>query len=79
MAGYIVPQEMPKYCNDCPFGYLKFQCPWDDPIHNGDMNLKWGFTCNLLHKETARGNYRTDLPKPEECPLKEMVGENNDL
>lgn len=74
MAEYIVPKEMPKYCNDCPFGYLKFQYPWDDPIHNGDMNLKWGFTCNLLHKETARGKYRTDLPKPEECPLKEMVG-----
>ena len=38
---------------------------------------RWGFTCNLLHKETARGNHRTDMPKPEECPLKEMVGENN--
>lgn len=72
-TGYIVPQEVPKYCNKCRFGDCKFQHPWHDPVRNGDRNLKWGFSCSLLHnREVAIGEYGTDLPKPEYCPLIEL-------
>lgn len=72
ITGYIVPREIPKYCNKCRFGDQTFQHPWNDP-RNGDRNLKWGFSCSLLHnRETAIGEYGTDLPKPEDCPLIEV-------
>lgn len=68
---YFVPKDIPKYCNDCPFGHLHFQHPWDDKIRNGENNLKWGFGCNLLLRGVvAKGDYDTDLPKPFDCPLR---------
>lgn len=72
MGKYIVPENVPLYCNHCPFGWCKYQHPWADKIHNGDKNLMHGYGCNLLKRMTSEGPYGSDLPKPADCPLKEL-------
>lgn len=64
---YIVNAEIPKHCNKCPFGILKFSKPLSDRTH--------GYTCNLevpvegSNKTTMITDYNADIEKPDWCPL----------
>ena len=65
---YIVNAEIPKHCNKCPFGMLKFSKPLSDYTH--------GYTCNLEvpeeghNKTTMITDYEVDIEKPDWCPLR---------
>ena len=65
---YIVNAEIPKHCNKCPFGMLKFSKPLSDYTH--------GYTCNLEvpeeghNKTTIITDYEVDIEKPDWCPLR---------
>lgn len=65
---YIVNAEIPKHCNKCPFGILKFSKPLSDRTH--------GYTCNLEvpeeghNKTTMIMDYEVDIEKPDWCPLR---------
>lgn len=65
---YIVNAEIPKHCNKCPFGMLKFSKPLSDRTH--------GYTCNLEvpkeghNKTTMITDYDADIEKPDWCLLR---------
>ena len=65
---YIVNAEIPKHCNKCPFGMLKFSKQLSDRTH--------GYTCYLEvtekghNKTTMIADYEVDIEKPDWCPLR---------
>lgn len=85
---YIVPMEMPKHCNKCPFGMCNYNFPcWGSNNSNrevskvdGEENLAgtYGYVCNveyqknLRYTKVLRANIGEDIKKPDWCPLKEM-------
>lgn len=83
---YIVPMEVPKYCNACPFAVCNYNRPkWaGDSVSklDGEKNLAGtcGYSCTVEFLETGRytkiirGNIGEDIPRPEWCGLKEVEG-----
>lgn len=90
---YLVPMELPKYCNECPFGRCSYNYPlWDggrkEPsiscVDNGENTAgTYGYTCNVefqinnRYTKVLRANIGEDIKKPDWCELKE-VNENAD-
>lgn len=82
--GYIVPEEIPKYCNKCPFGY----CVYSHPFWAGGSISRidgkenpagtYGFICNLefnknkKYAKVLRNKIGEDINKPEWCRLREV-------
>jgi hypothetical protein len=82
---YLVPMEIPKHCNECPFGYPAYSHPYgEDYIDKIDRKTNkegtYGYTCNIefqdKHKDTKvmRADFGEDIEKPEWCKLKEYNG-----
>lgn len=85
---YIVPIEIPKFCDDCPFGRCVFSRPkWTEENHN-EVLCKYdgeeakpnthGYVCNIEFEQNGkyanvmRGEYKERIPKPDWCPLVEV-------
>lgn len=72
---YIVPQELPKTCNECAFNRCTFSCPlW--ATHNADKCGKQGFYCSLDTQNPKRimvVEFGDKTKKMEWCPLKEVT------
>ena len=83
---YIVPTEIPKYCNDCPFGMTNYIFPlwaneekWVSAV-DGKENKRgtYGYTCNIERQKNGkytkvlRAGLEEDIKKPKWCGLKEV-------
>lgn len=85
---YIVPMEMPKNCNKCPFAMCNYNHPlWSDRGYNkrfsnidGEENKfgTYGYTCNIdfrkngRYTKVLRASADENIQKPEWCELKEF-------
>lgn len=82
-TGYYVPLELPKYCNECPFGMCDYSNPsnYDEVgnhIDGKNMSaLSHGYVCNIDFNEHGRytkimrAGYDENIKKPNWCALKE--------
>lgn len=83
MSKYIVPMEIPKYCNDCPFGHLHyFRLFWTsgsvtDPIDKKENKPDtYGYVCNVdfskngKYTKVMRAKCGKNIKKPKLCKLK---------
>jgi hypothetical protein len=81
---YLVPMEIPKHCNECPFGHTAYIHPFDGD-YVSTIDGKWnksgtyGYTCNIEfqdnHKYTKvlRAKIGENIEKPDWwCGLKEV-------
>lgn len=82
---YLVPLELPKHCNKCPFGKCAYNKPFwakakelsviDNKIN--DVNT-YGYTCNIEFSENGkytkvlRARIGKDIEKPDWCKLREV-------
>lgn len=81
---YIVPNEIPKFCNKCPFGVCAYSKPdWGRECVNrydGEMDKPntHGYRCQCVsvdsenRSKVLRADYDADIEKPDWCPLKEI-------
>ena len=81
---YIVPGQLPEFCNKCPFGTPHYNSPfWSvEPISliDGKMNKAntWGYICNIdfikngEYTKVMRGKTNLDIKKPDWCQLLEV-------
>lgn len=80
---YLVPMEMPKFCNRCPFGSLNYSFKLGSrsiSSIDGKMNENgtYGYTCNVEFQENGRytkvmrAKCGEDIPRPEWCGLKDQ-------
>lgn len=79
---YLVPMEIPKHCNKCPFGHCEYSLiasmGYASKI-DGEMNETgtYGYVCNVdyqnNHKYTKvmRAKNGKNIEKPDWCGLKE--------
>ena len=73
---YIVNDEIPQYCNKCPFGILKYSTPLSTNKHGYNCNLD--FKKNGRYTKTIENDFDFDISKPNWCPLIEVKeGANN--
>lgn len=81
---YIVPMEMPKHCNKCPFGHCNYSFPvGSSSISNvdGEENKSgtYGYVCNVefqkngRYTKVLRAECEKDIQKPKWCGLKEIT------
>lgn len=86
---FIVPMEIPKYCNKCPFGMCNYNHPLqrdreyskDFSKIDGEENKigTYGYTCNVefqkngKYTKVLRENIGEDIQKPDWCELKEVT------
>lgn len=90
---YIVPIEIPKFCDTCPFG----SCVFSRPKWTKEQNRKvichydgkeaepntHGYVCNIeleqkgKYENVMRGEYEERIPKPNWCPLVELEEKKN--
>lgn len=80
---YLVPMDIPKYCNKCPFGMFNYNLPfWGEQfISNIDGRENkagtYGFVCNVEFQKNGRftkvlrAKYGKDIKKPKWCEFKE--------
>lgn len=84
---YLVPMEIPKCCNECPFGMLNYTYPpsYGDPKEpsvscvDSEENIRgtYGYTCNVefqknnRYTKVVRARFGEDIKKPDWCELKE--------
>ena len=77
---YLVPMEMPKFCNRCPFGSINYSFTLGSrsiSSIDGAMNENgtYGYTCNMEFQENGRytkvmrAKCGEDIPRPEWCGL----------
>lgn len=80
---YIVPDEIPKYCNKCPFGVLHHSLPLTSKNkvfgnwHDGSRIFggTHGYNCNLdflengKYEKIAIEDCEKDIKRPEWCRL----------
>lgn len=82
--GYYVPLELPKYCDECPFGV----CDYSNPTNQDECFLmnhidgekmfaySHGYVCNIDCKENGkytkimRAKYDEHIKRPRWCKLK---------
>lgn len=92
---YIVPMEIPKYCNKCPFGMINYHYPcWtndsvrkQNSVVDGKENRAgtYGFQCNINHNENGhytkvmRAKIGEDILKPGWCGLRKVKGTGRGL
>lgn len=86
---YIVPMEIPEYCNKCPFGRCNYTHPaWSagsESRIDGRRNPSgtYGYTCGLdsgrsgKSTKVMRAGFGEDIPKPKWCGLKETGRKEN--
>lgn len=78
---YIVPLDIPKHCNKCPFGYIEYQLLVSRGCISkidGKMNETgtYGYVCNVEfqdnHKYTKviRAKVGENIERPDWCRLK---------
>lgn len=83
---YIVPMEIPKHCNECPFSYLNYSFPiGGSSISNidGKENKKgtYGYVCNVdfgkngKYTKILRAECEEKIKRPKWCGLKELKNE----
>lgn len=85
MSKYIVPTEISKYCNDCPFGHLHYHHPfwskgsWVDPIDKKENKPDtYGYVCNIDFSENGkytkvmRAKCKENIKKPKWCKLESV-------
>lgn len=83
---YIVPTDIPQFCNKCPFGNLFYSHPaWVSKaeinrIDGGvDKPSTHGYICNIdvakngKYTKVMRSHIDDDIPKPDWCKLKEVI------
>lgn len=82
---YIVPKEMPKYCNKCPFGRCNYSHPFWAPGSDSGIDGKrnpsgtYGYACGLdidkngRYTKVIRTGFGENIPKPEWCGLQEVL------
>lgn len=80
---YLVPMEMIKHCNKCPFG----MCDYSRSLQNDNKVISsvdgkenkagtYGYVCNVQfqndgrYTKVLRANIGEDIEKPEWCGLK---------
>lgn len=80
---YLVPMDIPKYCNKCPFGMGNYNLPfWGERfISNIDFKENkvgtYGYVCNVefqknkRYTKVLRAELGEDIKKPKWCELKE--------
>lgn len=79
---YIVPMEIPKYCNKCPFGQCVYSFPFGSSCTSnidGKENKAgtYGYVCNVEFQENGRytkvlrAELGKDIKKPKWCELQE--------
>lgn len=79
---YVVPMDIPQFCNKCPFGMLNYSAPfggWTTSKIDGkdDAVGTHGYVCNIdfyengRYTKVLRGNVDNDIPKPDWCQLRE--------
>lgn len=84
---YLVPMEIPKHCNKCPFGMCNYSYPlWGEKYDkifssvDGEENKAgtYGYVCNVKFQKNnrystvLRANMGADIEKPDWCELKEV-------
>ena len=84
---YLVPMEIPKHCNKCPFGMCNYNRPlwsekYDKVISNVDGKENkagtCGYVCNVefqnngKYTKVLRTECGKDIKKPKWCGLKEV-------
>lgn len=83
---YLVPMELPKHCNKCPFGMLHYNLPdWgtckyeiDKIDGKRDAEGTYGYVCNVefqkngKYTKVMRSDIGFDIEKPDWCELKEV-------
>lgn len=85
---YLVPMELPKHCNKCPFGMCNYNHPsWGISIHESERNKTdgkrdaegtYGYVCNVefqkngRYTKVMRSDIGFDIEKPDWCELKEV-------
>lgn len=83
MSKYIVPMEIPKRCDVCPFGHLRYYHPFYANKSRIDLIDKkenkpdtYGYVCNIDFSENGkytkviRGKCKSEIKKPKWCKLK---------
>ena len=65
---YIVPDELPKDCCHCPFGYCKFS----HPFWSGEKPNREGYICGLDKEKRVLEMGFDENAKAKWCPLKEV-------
>lgn len=81
---YIVPMEIPKHCNNCPFGHCDYSFPFGSSSISrvdGKENKTgtYGYVCNVEFRKNGRytkvlrAECGKDIKKPKWCGLKEIT------
>ena len=81
---YLVPAEVPEYCNKCPFGYCSYSFPTVGSctsMIDGKKNKTgtYGYVCNIdfyknkKYTKILRANTEEDIKKPGWCGLEEVI------
>lgn len=81
---YIVPTEIPKHCNKCPFGHCNYSFPrGSSSISNVDGKENkagtYGYVCNIefqkngKYTKVLRAECGKNIEKPKWCELKEIT------
>ena len=87
---YKVPMEIPKHCNECPFGRCQYNKPfWSDEEVLNPIDLKsnikntYGCVCNIDFNENGkytqvlRSQIGKDIERPDWCKLIDIDMEDN--
>lgn len=81
---YIVPMDIPKYCDKCPFGMCVYSSPfWVKPTINpidmqDDYPNTQGYVCDLelyekgKYESVNRAFMDSNVEKPDWCPLLDL-------
>lgn len=87
---YIVPGNLPKFCNKCPFGMCNYNNPFWASMSINMIDLQenpvgsYGYVCNLdffqngQYTKVLRAKTDHNIKKPKWCQLKEMKGDDSD-
>lgn len=83
MSRYIVPLQIPKYCNKCDFSRPWYSHPWWAKAEESDIDGQVnpigtaGYVCNVefyknrKYTKVISGQIGENIPKPEWCELME--------
>lgn len=80
---YLVPMELPKVCNKCPFGHCQYSFPCGNdsisPVDGKEDKVgTYGYVCNIefqnngRYTKVLRAEYGKDIKKPKWCGLREV-------
>lgn len=80
---YLVPMEIPKHCNKCPFGCGNYSFPAIGSCtsmidRKQNRTGTYGYVCNIdfrkngCYTKVLRADIGTDIKRPGWCELKEI-------